>query len=280
MINTSLRNIQPLTDLGLLDAALATESFASIHLPGVFRNLAGSVQSAFQFVHEFVQVPDIPQLTSDQKKFLKLVQNTPYPSMKSVKAFHPEGLKVTYLEYLHALAPVVSHVQDIQTRVVGPYMTFLTKFASGDKFSLQAVSNMQEFRKSQSQRDKLYSDLGRCFGKEAYAGQTAVEHVIHRNNDWTEVFAKLQGAKDGVGAVDRQGIINQVNACSDLIEVIVKQFGGQSERRVSKQAAEDLHNYAFNVGKELELYSTTYYRVLALQGGVDATMTAITEIFD
>jgi hypothetical protein len=280
MINTSLRNIQPLNNLGLLDTSVAAESFASIHLPGVFRNLAGSVQSAFQFVHEFVQVPDIPKLTGDQKAFLKLVHDTPYPSMKSVKAFHPEGLRVTYLEYLHALAPVITHVQDIQTRVVDPYMSFLTKFASGDKFSLQAVSNTQEFRKGQAQRDKLYSDLGRCFGKEAYAGQTTVEHVIHRNSDWADVFAKLQSAKDAIASVDRQAIINQVNACSDLIEVIVKQFGGQSDRRVSKQAAEDLHNYAFNVGKELELYSSTYYRVLALQGGVDATMTAITEIFD
>lgn len=272
--------INPPVDLAKLDfqtRVISTESFTSINIPGVFRGLAQGVKDTFQHVHEFMHVDDLPKLPSDQRKFLNTIHAMGYASVMDTKAQRPEGLKVHYLEYTAVLKRAAVHVSSIQGDVVAPYMDFLTRFSASNQFSTSASSETAEFRKKAQIRDRIIADMGKCFGKESYATDCLIKDVVQRNGDWDHVLQEVKQLHDGVSAINRQEIINTVNGCTDVIEVIIKQFASMGDRKVSKEAAERLYNHAYHVGRELELYATVHYRVLALQASVLATMDALME---
>jgi hypothetical protein len=270
-------------DLSLLDRhgrALSAESFfSSINIPGVFRNLAQQVHETFKSVGEFVALPDIPTFSSDEKKFLKLLSSVNYHSIMDTQAQTPEGLKSTYVQYLHTLVKAAEHASQVQVNVVEPYVQFLTMFAAGNQYSTSGVTQTSVFKKQDGIRKVIYTDLGKHFSKEGYGARVLVKDVVKSNNEWHQVFQGLKQCNEYIQVVDREKVISMVNTCSDLIDVIIKQFSAMSDRKVSKEAAEQLHNYAFNVGKELELYAMIHYRTLALQTAVTGTMGSLNEIF-
>lgn len=274
--------IQPpvnLADLDFQSRAFAAEGFSSINIPGVFRGLAQGVMDTFSHVHEFMAVDDLPDLPRDQRKFLNLISGIGYQSVMHTKATRPEGLKTHYLEYTAVLKRAVAHVGNIRGDVVSPYMDFLTRFSASNQFSTSASSETSDFRKKAQLRERIIADMGRCFGKESYATRCLIQDVVQRNSDWGHVLTDIKQLHDAVSVIPRQDIINEVNGCTDVIDVIIKQFSSMSDRKVSKEAAERLYNHAYHVGRELELYATVHYRVLALQASVQATIEGLTEIY-
>lgn len=264
-----------LDELRLANEQMALESFNTMNVPGVFKGLVKTVLDTFKFTSSFTDVEPLEQLPKDQSKFLKALKAMPYTSVGELKAYTVEGMNHTYLEYLHVLVPVTEYVMGIQKNLVTPYSLFLAQFISDRKFSSSTHDDKRELQALEKKREDIYKAFGKMYGKESYKGDARVKHVVDRNTDWEKVFVQLNVAIKNLEAIDRAALKAQVQQCSDYIEIILREFSKENDRKVSQEAAHRLSNHAYSIGKELELFSTTYYRALALRGAVDNTRESI-----
>jgi hypothetical protein len=272
-----MQSTDPLSDLGRTVKMVGMESFSAMNVPGVFKSLVSEVFETFKFTSSLTSVEKIDLLPKDQSKFLKIIQSVPYTSLGEVRAYTPEGMHLTYLEFLDVLSDASIYVQNIQKELVAPYALFLGRFISDKKFSADCFDDKKYLEKLENTRENFYKRFGACYTKESYKAETKVKQVVQRNADWEKVFHQLNQVIKNLEAVDRTVLKNQIKQCTDYIEIILKEFSSETDRKVSQEAAHRLSNHAYTIGRELELFSTTYYRALALRGCVENTINSIKE---
>lgn len=269
-----------LEQLRVANDQIALELFNTMSVPGVFKGLVTQVLDTFKFTSAFTTLEKIEPLPKDQAKFLKLVNSMPYTSLGELRAFTVEGMKESYLDFLKVLLPVSEYVMNVQSTLVTPYANFLAQFISDHKFSTSVYDDKKELEKIEKKREQIYKDFSKLYGKESYKSQVNVKNVIERNADWAKIFPELNKVIKNLESVDRADLKNQIKQCTDYIEIILKDFDNRTDRKVSQEAAHRLSNHAYTIGKELELFSTTYYRALALRGAIENTMESIKDALE
>jgi DNA-binding FrmR family transcriptional regulator len=267
----------PLSDLGRTVRLVGLESFSSMNVAGMFKGLVSEVYETFKFTSGLTAVEKMEPLPKDQSKFLKILSDVPYTSLGEVKAYAPEGLKCTYLEFLEVLLDASEYVMNIQKELVTPYALFLGRFISDKKFSADVFDDKKYLEGLENKREEFYKRFGACYEKESYTAVTKVKKVVERNADWPKVFIQLNLVIKNLEAVDRAVLKNQIKQCTDYIEIILKEFSSETDRKVSQEAAYRLSNHAYTIGRELELFSTTFYRALALKGCIENSMESVKE---
>ena len=258
--------------------AAAAENFFTMNLSSVYKDLVLQIKSIFQYAEDLVVKDDIPSLKSDQKKFVGMVQRLPYTSMTSIRAYSPEGMIKSYLEYLDVLYPASIHLKGILTDVLQPYAQYLARYVSDHQFT----SNVNQDKRDIQQQEKVRADFQKkfqhCYGRDQFGGVTTVGKVIHRNSDWAPVFKKMNDVVANMDSVDRTKLENTVRECTDYIEMIANGLKEEKNRKVSQEAANRLGEYAHSVARELEFFSVTYYRTIALVGAIDKTIESIDDV--
>jgi len=270
---------EPIDKLKAISETVSLESFNVMAFPGVFRNLVNDVFNAFKFTETFADVPKVLPLPKDQAKFLKVIDAIPYSEIGELKAYVPEGMSCTYLEFLEQLLPVTMYLQTLQSNVVSPFVMFLAQFVSDKKMSETTNHLKQEYVKMETHRELIYKNFGKLYNKNSYAAETQVKKAISRNNDWKVVFIELNKCIANLESIDREAIKREVKQATDYIELIVKEFSNNPNRKASEEAAQRLANGCYSVAKELELLSTTYYRALAVRGSIENTMEHIKKVY-
>lgn len=269
----------PMEKLGDLKNEVSLESFNVMAFPGVFRNLANDVFNAFKFTEMLTDVPKVIPLPKDQAKFLKVIEAIPYSEIGELKAYTPEGMSCTYLEFLEQLEPVTMYLQTLQSNVVSPFVMFLAQFVSDKKMSTTTNHMKQEYVKMEAHRELIYKNFSKLYTKNSYKAESQVKKVISRNNDWKLVLLNMNRCIANLESIDRESIKREVKQATDYIELIVNEFSHNPDRKASEEAAQRLANGCYSVAKELELLSTTYYRALALRGGIENTMEHIKKVY-
>lgn len=259
--------------------ALAVETNIFLQGTSLLKGLMGYVQDTFKFSSTLTTTDDLKPLSSDQKKFVKLVDHTPYASMTGIKAYVPEGMHSTYLDYMKTLVKLVDHIKTVEKDTLDPYLFYLGQFISNKDTAASIHNDGPMFKKQDKVRQDLYLEVAHHFTKSSHEAQTTLGQVIHRNNDWTVTFKELQKLIDGIESVNRRSLQAKINQGCDYVKVIVDQYSKDATSNVSKQAAQKLADYTYSVAKELEMYADVHYRILALRGSIDNTMQTITEIF-
>jgi hypothetical protein len=106
---------------------------------------------------------------------------------------------------------------------------------------------------------------------------TRVRDVVERNGDWEKVFKEINPIISSLEGVDRKKIQAQIKQCNDYLEIIIQEFSKNKDRKVSQEAANRLSNLAYDIGRDLEFYATTHFRLLQIRGGIEVTMNRISE---
>lgn len=246
----------------------STLSEAAAKLKGI---MPGIIQG-FSATKEAVVLPDIVPLDKYQKAFLSEIESVPYTELRELRAFVPEGVSVTYLEYLKTLVPVTTYLKDIQRDVTSPYLFLLAQMVSDVNANISTKSEQATYEKLKSVRDEAYASLAKLYEKNSYKAVTKVGAVVERNADWKDIFTQLKSCVINVESVNRESIARQVKQCTDYLEIIYQNLSKDNAKSTSQEAAQNLAAGAYEVAQQLQFFSTTYYRVLALNGSVKNTI--------
>lgn len=259
-------------------SALAQEDFFKFNASGMFKSMVEQVQSIFRFADDMIGGVEIQDLKSDQKKFLKLVEKMPYTSMGSIRAFRPEGIVKPYLELLHVLQPLSLHLKMLIPNMLQPYTQFLAQFVSDHQFSLSANVDKRDTDLQEKARKDFYAKLQHCYGKDTFGGVTTYNKVVQRNNDWPMVFKLINEVSTNLNSVNRDTISSLVQECNDYVKIILEELKTNKDRKFSQEAANRLAAHAHSVARELEMFATIYYLVLACISAIDSTISSVEDV--
>jgi hypothetical protein len=258
------------------DLVVGMESINFASVSGVFKALATQVTSTLKAMVGFTDMPVIDELPKDQRKFLALIKAIPYTSLGEIQAQTVEGSSCTYLEYLATLKQATQYAVGVPEKV-SKYLIFLGQFVSDQRFSTSTYDDKKLLEGQEKIRHHHYDSFGKLHKKNSVKALTRVRDVVERNGDWEKVFKEINPIISSLEGVDRKKIQAQIKQCNDYLEIIIQEFSKNKDRKVSQEAANRLSNLAYDIGRDLEFYATTHFRLLQIRGGIEVTMNRISE---
>jgi len=268
------------TTLRLRRDLVALEAFTTPDVVGLLKRVFPSIKEELgSFMARFSPNEQGLALTGSQKVFLHDLGKHNYADVMALSAWQPEGLKVSYLEYAAALEPAVAHCARIMDDVLAPYSAYLAGLVTNLDAKYSSENITLNYKSMNIGRDLLTSTLGRCFVPGSNKAMTTIAQVIKRNADWPAVFTNTDVLVQTMNRVDRQALKKKINECTELLDRISAKIKREEFEGVDPNVLQNLADGAYQVASELEFYSVTYYKVLALTEAVNRTVKHFGEVF-
>jgi hypothetical protein len=278
------RNEVDFSTLSTISKQLSMESIAQEGFISDFSSFVKNIFNAFRNTSNYLEVRSFSKsaetvpFTKQNKKFLELVNGIPFTEVRQLRAFKPEGMQCTYLIMLDALLESSEYLKGLYAHVVHPYSLYLASFLSNVDTGLSSESKRFEYAKLEEVRDARIAQFTKLYKADSYKTDTTVGEVVLRNADWNEVLLKQKTIIANLEAVDRKALKREIDQCTEYLALIADNLKRNSAN-TRPEAAERLSLGAYQVAKEIEYFSNTYYRALGINAAIDKTVENITEIF-
>lgn len=218
-------------------------------------------------------------LTVKENNFIRTISDKPYSEISLLGAFVPEGLITTYLEYSTPLLHAVEHASVISTKTISNYTTFLAKLASVNGYEKSSFNQESDYKLLEKQRDVINTEIGRCFKPGSSKTDVFVEDVIARGNEWAKVFEINTKMINLINSVNRKELNKKIAECSELLDLITKKIKNNEFENISKENVNNLSMGAYQIARELEHFSVTYYRVVSLSESINRTVALLMDVY-
>ena len=244
-----------------------TETF-----PHLLRGFSGN--------EDLSKLPVIIPTTKEEAKFLEHTKKISYLEMRELKAYVPEGLAVTYLSYLTALKPVVAHLRRIVPDVLDPYAIFLATLVSNKNSALATGNSGFDHTTLAEKRHAAYGVISECFSDTNHVSETKIGSVVERNSDWVAVFNEIKNLVTEIKSVNRNTVMLLIDQCEDYLEIIYQNLKDHKLDAMTAEVALTLSQGAMSVACECEHFSVVYYRLLALEATIGATVNKVNSVLE
>jgi len=250
---------------------LALESFnlkpIAAKLMEALPNIRGAFSKMFGFIQDEKPVASAG-LLADQSKVIDIAERNTYMEIRHIKIQVPQGLEKTLLQALQAQLAMVKHVQGAYHDVLQPYVSFLAQVAGHDGSRLASSFDTKKYAQLEENREAIIKQVTDCFGKTNQA-YTRLGDVISRNAELPEIYRLAKECSDGINSITPQQVKQLVRQAADYLDVLMENLATSDDKKASHEFALYLSEGAQQVAKEIELYSLTHYRVLALVNCVE-----------
>lgn len=255
---------------------VALESETSTDVLGLVRGIYGDVSRAFtNFTAQFSPEDVALNLNPAQRQLVALLNGKHYVGLEGVACFVPEGLKVSYLEYLAALKPAVDRTSRIMDNFLAPFAGFLAGLVNNHALASTAKQLAILDSHVDLERRTMNKHLGECFQAGSSVVNTTYEKVVARNSDWPRVFHDTDALVQAINRVDRNALQKKMAECVELMDVLKRQLEQGKFGDMSAATASNLAAGAYQVALELEFYSVVYYKAAALSGALNRTVQSV-----
>lgn len=248
-----------------------------IKLLEFFQGLMPSVINAFKGV-DTSKIPKMPSLTSTESSFVALIDRHSYGEMREFKAHCPEGMAVTYLQYLDGMLHAVEHVLEFVPNILNPYLIFLAHLTSARNAVMSSEDRSAWHKELQAKREALEEAFRKSLANKNVRTETKLGNVIERNSDWAEVFQKCAVLRSKLDGVKIDNISKLVTQAEECLEIIYKNASNGHMQSASPEVLQRIADGAFQISAELEFVSVTYYRALVITQAVKDTTESITKV--
>ena len=237
-----------------------------------------SMLQGFSGREKLAKLPEF--ITSNQAKaeFVKHLQTTHYAELKELRAFTPEGLSVTYLQYAKTMLAASTHLKTIVPDTINPYVLYLAHLMSNKGKILSTESHAIEYDRLEHNRTELYASLNTCYTAGKYEVETVVGKVVENNAQWMEVFNTLDTVMVNLRTIDREKVRELTKQCDEYMAILFNLLREGKMDQITPEVGETLTRGCFAVAQELELLSIVYYRAIAFDAAVERTLVKLNEI--
>jgi hypothetical protein len=215
--------------------------------------------------------------TSDQRAFLKLLEQHSYAELRYIKGYVPEGFNGKFDQLFDVLAQAVKHCATVNERVLSPYVTFLASFANGGDAikSLDSKEHINaEFKKIRANLDADYA----CLFIQSNANRAQYGSLVDRNADWSSVLTKANSVENAMRSVNRSTITDQCRKAETYLDLIERKLSNGQLHNATPEVCKALAEGAEQAANEVAYVSVVYYRVLAAFNSVDQTINEVRRV--
>lgn len=271
-----LLTIDPLQEMDHLRGVISQESISFDGITRSLKELVPSLQKNFQaFIHGFGKGEQPAQLKADEKDFLKLIEGKVYLNLAPLLTYVPEGMNVTYLEYLLALKDAVQHCHEVALKSINDYSVYLAQLITNRQFKLSAMPHDAMYAKMEKDRTELLARMAKCFKVGSTKAESTYGEVVARNAEWGDVFQMIHQVDQLANTIRRDDLYKKAEECNDQLNTIIRQIRNSEFEGVAPDVVNNLSNGAYQVGAELEFFAAVYFRVLVINTALADTVNKV-----
>lgn len=232
----------------------------------IHRNTIEKLQELWGTTSAFVKrlfenVPNTLAPSLQLQRTIRLAMSNVYLNDKDIKITVPEGLQVSYLQYLDILEAMVDASVDFYDNTLLPFKGWVgecindpTKIESVRGHSGIKVFNPDDLIK---QRSKLFKGNA----TEAKYGQ-----AFKRNSDWKDLESRANGLLIKMSGAHSPTVVNDavLRLDSSVGVLITAMSDPQKTYNASPKNVEALAMLCYNLAKMIEFYGLTCYSIQSL----------------
>jgi hypothetical protein len=224
-------------------------------------------------------VPAANPLTSEQASFAKNVANRNYMNLSQMPARVPEGMKGTYLEYLHVLAEASQYASQIVERL-SHYTVFLGALINEHDAQLSTRFDRRYYNELRAKRDDFTRMLSGLITPGSTKADTTYGAVVQRNADWKAVFENLNLVAHQINSVNKRMVNKKVEEASHYLGIIEQKIGRGELKDITPQMVTELAEGAYEIGKDVEYFVAIWYKVQAITEALNTTVTTLNKVYE
>ena len=244
----------------------------------VLSNMVDTIKSVFpdmlaNLKNSFFSTQNLPniqiQMSSDHQFIVKEIKAFPFTEYGNLSVAVPEGFKGDYVSYLKELINATDSLKELSNKIIKPYYVYLSVFLSNKDAKKSTHNNDSFYKQINASRDKVSKDIGKFFNPTDPTAKLKVNKLIHNTGGVKDVSEFSTLLKSHIDKVDISEISKMSNQCLDLLAMIVDEINKGNITNVTPEITTNLSNGAYEVAKELEMFSVVYFRIMGAIGGVD-----------
>lgn len=257
---------------------LAMEAFTLTDLQASLKRIFPSmIEGLKSFIGMFNSEQPALEVKKDQRAFLSKIGNSSYMDLMPIPCYVPEGLSENLVKYSAELLNHVKHSEEIMNKVLAPISTYTALLIGSKDRKFDTVGIVREMKKRETERNALLKSITDMYTAGSTNTAAKYSDLVGRNSDWDQVFRNLNEATKRINSVNRKEVNAKIAECVELFEVVQNKVAREELEGVSPEVTESLGEAVFQAAKELEYYSVTYYRVLALATAIEDSIEAVTK---
>lgn len=260
---------------------VALEAYTTESVLDLVRGVAGDISANFgDFVARFSAAQPGLRLSGSRQAFVGEMTKHSYSALRPLVCYVPEGLKVSYLDYLQVLLPAAQRAADYTPALLNSFSLYLANlvnnrnaFGTAGPLRVKISNPAGEVTPAglKDGREELLQRLGKCFKAGSHETASTLGAVVARNNDWSVVLKQADELAQTLNRVDRKALQKKSQECVDLLNIIAKMVERNEFKDASPEVAKALSDGAFEGASEMEFFSSVYFRSLALTEALNAT---------
>jgi hypothetical protein len=215
---------------------------------------------------------------SKQKKFMTIIYEMGYVNISELKAYVPEGMCVRYTVLIDALKPCIKHVSNIEAGSVIPYELLLGNLVSNKSYLISLDTNEAKYSKMQEKRDGVLKDLNDCYNPNSTESVSNVKRLVNNNSEWNPILFFMNTDFDNINKVNISELKSRIVKMNTYLDILIS-MSKDNDVTVTPEIIRYLSNGSYQIAKELEFFSSTYFRLMQFKGSVENTMDNIIDIY-
>ena len=243
-------------------------------LKAVTDRLPGFVSDVKEFVSDILSGSDQPgpQLTNT-RKIKKALRDVNYTSLSPITVYVPDGLSVTYLEYVRVLEQGQDICDGLDENVLEPFNKWISEMLTNPE-SLRSLRNIDSLKGLDIHDvDTVKRDIAQCFSEESAVVERPYNEVVLSNNEFDTVLSKLNSLVDRQSATNRTALVEKVELITENLDTLIARIDDDPETyQMSGKNMRTLSELAYVMGREIEFYSIYAYQLRDLVLRVNETV--------
>lgn len=242
----------------------------------VVPNIVADMKSYFSSI----DMSGIPAtITGKQKDFLKCINEITYINLSPITIYCPEGLKVTYNEYLVELQSAALFAENIIDEM-NNYNHFLGTLVNNPDAQKDTNFIKNKFNEILKNQNDITVGLGNCFQNGSVTSEVPYSKLLRNNSSWINVFEMLESINKRITSIDRKIINKKINEATELLDIIERKAKNNELADLSPEMLGKISSYTFTVARYLEFYSATYYQIKVITTSVNQSVDKLIGICD
>lgn len=176
----------------------------------------------------------------------------------------PENFKGNLLEYSKVLNTVSSKLFQAQSAALDEYATILSVFLTNKDAKVSIKDHTAFFEKIESERVKLTKEISNFFTVETGVGQLPLRKVFNRFAEIKPFFEETKKLSDHQKSLELRKVQESVTHCVELLDLVIKGVKENTITEISPEAAKNIANGAYEMGKFVELVTVVYFHICTL----------------
>lgn len=278
-INQFLPPLDPLKEMDQLRGTVSQESFSMHGIVRSLQELLPAIQKNFHgFIQGFSKSEPAVQLKGNEREFMKQLEGRVYLNMAPMLAYVPEGLQVSYMEYLSVLKEAVMHCHANTQKILNDYSVYLAQIITNRQLKVSCMPHDSVYAKMEKERKMLSERLAACFRTGSSKAETTYGDVVSRNTEWLDVFKMLEMVDHAINTIRRDDLHKKAEECDRQLAIIIKQIRNDEFAGAGPEVVNNLSNGAYQAGAELEFFAAVYFRTVTINQAIGDTITKVGQI--